>query len=97
MDKEEIKVKLLSETAKVSWQELEKFFAKGVVLQVSNTLDLVEVATQVACDDSQAVTKLMQAEELIELSVKQAKVWSKSDDGLWAVVVSPWVLVQQRN
>ena len=95
MDKEEIKVKLLAETAKVSWQEVEKFFARGVLLKVSSELDLVEVVTQIACDESEAIAKLMQADKLVELSVGQAKVWSKSDSDFWAVVVSPWVIVQQ--
>lgn len=97
MDKEEIKVKLLAETAKVSWKEIEKFFARGVVLEVSSELDLLEVATNMACDDSFEIKKLMQAGKLGELNVAQAKEWSVYDDGLWAVVVSPWIIVQQRG
>lgn len=96
MDKEEIKVKLLAETAQVSWHEIEKFFARGVLLQLSSDCDLVEIATQMACDESESISKLMQEKKIMELSLKQAKSWSEDDDNLWAVVVSPWVIVQQR-
>jgi len=97
MDKEEIKVKLLAETAKVTWQELEKFFARGVLLRVSKEHDLVEVAAQMACDESDAIAALMQTEGLVEVDINQAKIWSKQDADLWTVVVSPWVIVQQRS
>ena len=97
MDKEEIKIKLLAETAKVKWQELEKYFARGVLLQISSDLDLIEVAAQMACDESAAIAELMQAEALVELGDNQAKIWSEIDAELWAVVMSPWVLVQQRK
>ena len=97
MDKEEIKVKLLAETAKIGWQELEKFFARGVLLKVSKEHDLVEVAAQMACDESDAVASLMQTNGLVEVDVDQAKIWSKQNAALWTVVVSPWVIVQQRS
>ena len=96
MDKEDLKVKLLSETAKVSWKELEKFFAKGVLLKVSNELDLVEVAVHAAADDSKAIKRFMKSDQFGQVTTEQAKQWSVNDDSLWAVVVSPWVLVQQR-
>ena len=98
MNKEDIKVKLLAETVKVGWKEIEKFFARGAVLKVSGELDLLEVATNMAYDESVEIEKLMQAGKLGELSVEQAKEWSVlEDDDLWAVVVSPWVMVQQRS
>ena len=97
VNKEEIKIKLLAETAKVNWGELEKFFARGVLMQVSAKCNLVEVAAQMACDESDVIASLIKNEELVGLSVEQAKKWSETDAELWAVVVSPWVIVQQRS
>ena len=96
MNVEEVKVKLLAETAIVDWQELEKFFAKQVLWKVSEELDLVEVATKMACDDGQAISALVQSKKLLEVDMEQAKKWSVTTDDLWAVVVSPWIIAQQR-
>jgi hypothetical protein len=35
---------LLAETAQIGWPELERFFARGILLHVARDLDLVSVA-----------------------------------------------------
>ena len=40
--------KLLGETAAITWQELQPFFARGALLLVDGTQDLIEVAQAVA-------------------------------------------------
>jgi len=87
---------LHAETARISWSGLERHFARGVVIQVAEALDLVEVAVSFANDDKPAVERWLTSGELQRLSVETAKAWSADEHQLWAVVVAPWVLVQAR-
>ena len=47
--------KLLGETASISWKELEPFFAKGALLWVDPSLDLIAAAEAVATDEGEKV------------------------------------------
>jgi hypothetical protein len=75
---------------------LQPFFARGALLQVSGDADLVEVALAVAEDDRSKVATWMNGGQLSKMSVEQAQDWVERDPDLWAVVVAPWVLVQER-
>lgn len=88
--------KLLGETATISWPELEPFFAKGNLLRVDAGLDLVAVAEAVAEDDRQRVTAWLDAGQLERIGAGHAEDWQRRNPYLWAVVVAPWVLVQER-
>ena len=84
-----------AETARVNWQELEVHFARGVVISVASELDLVEVAVGLANDDKAAVERWVTAGQVEHLGVETARDWSDRDPELWAVVVAPWVVVQE--
>ncbi len=86
--------KLLGETAAITWQELQPFFARGALLQVAGEADLVEVA--VAEDDQAKVAAWLTGGQLAKMPAEQAQDWLERDPDLWAVVVAPWVLVQER-
>ena len=88
--------KLLGETAGISWQELQPFFARGAVLRVDGSLDLVEVATAIAQDDGAKVQGWLVAGGVRKLLDSDAEDFASRDPDLWAVVVAPWVLVQER-
>ncbi len=88
---------LHAQTARVAWQELEKHFARGVVIRVDSDLDLVEVATRFANDDKTAVEHWIVAGQVEHLGMQTAKDWAARDPELWAVVVAPWVVVQERK
>lgn len=83
------------ETARISWPELELHFARGVLIRVAAELDLVEVATCFANDDKDPVECWTAAAQLGPLDIPTAKQWSTGTCELWAVVVAPWVLVQE--
>ena len=87
--------KLLGETAAITWQELQPFFARGA-LQVAGEADLVEVAVAVAEDDQAKVAAWLTGGQLAKMPAEQAQDWLERDPDLWAVVVAPWVLVQER-
>lgn len=88
--------KLLGETAAISWQELQPFFARGAVLRAEGSLDLVAVAEALASDDKDRVALWLTSGELRKLAVADAEDYLARDPQLWAVVVAPWVLVQER-
>ncbi|MGI6409428.1 MAG: DUF2288 domain-containing protein [Gammaproteobacteria bacterium] len=88
---------ILGETARISWQELAPWFAKGKLLWVTGKQDLVAVAEAIARDDKQHVTTLLHEGHLQHLSDELAHDYQKRDPELWATVVRPWVLVQERD
>ena len=89
--------KLLGETAKIAWQELQPFFARGQLLWVSAALDLVEVALAVAEDQGGKVAAWLQAGQVAKVDEPRAQDYLERDPELWAVVVAPWVLIQERG
>ena len=88
--------KLLGETAAITWQELQPFFARGALLLVDGTQDLIEVAQAVAQNDQEKVAAWLAAGILSKADDSRAEDLLTRDPELWAVVVAPWVLVQER-
>jgi len=86
--------KINRETARVHWSELERHFAQGAVVWVSETLDLIEVALRIAHDDKASIAGWMSEGKLAKATAVQAATWQAADSPLWASVVSPFVLVQ---
>ena len=60
-------------------------------------LDLVEVAACFANDDKAAVEQWINDGRVQHLSMATAKDWAAREPELWAVVVAPWVVVQERE
>jgi hypothetical protein len=89
--------KLLGETAPISWQELQPFFARGALLMVEGTQDLIAVAQAVAENDRGKVSAWLASGQLKKIDDDSAADLLARDPPLWAVVVAPWVLVQERR
>jgi hypothetical protein len=89
-----LKAEILSETSKIPWSELQRFFAAGKAIYISMDLDLIEVALQISNDNSAMVEKWMNEGKVAPVSDDQARYWFDTDATVWAVVVKPWVLVQ---
>jgi len=89
-----MKAKILSETAKIEWKALQRFYAQGRVIQVINDADLIELATAMANDNTELVTKWKAAGKFNAVSDEQALTWYSEDALVWAVTVAPFVLVQ---
>jgi hypothetical protein len=90
-------LKLFSETAQIEWSELQRFFARGVLLKVARDIDLVSVAEAVASDDTKQVTEWLSSGLLERTTAETAADLAERNPELWAVVVSPWVCVQERG
>ncbi len=93
---DELWTKLNHETARITWQELQPHFARGVAVRVATELDLVQVAVYMARDDRAMIADWMRSGQIAPVSVEEAHVWHAGNAVLWAVVAAPWVLVQDR-
>ena len=90
----EEKAKILAETAKIAWTELERFYAQGKLILVSDTLNLVDVGYSISLDDATKIIAWMEEGLLLKQFDDQAKQWHEQDSQVWSVVIHPWVLVQ---
>jgi len=88
------RAKIMGETAKIEWTQLQTFFAAGHVLFVDGTLDLVEVAFCFSEDDAPTLKPWIDEEKIQAVSDQQALAWVEKDAVVWSCVVRPWVLVQ---
>ena len=93
---ENLRSKLNLETAQMDWVTLAPFFARGQLLRVAPRLSLLDAAVAVAEDNAAEVAKWQAAGEFGAVSDTQALAWQQADARLWAVVVRPFVLVQER-
>jgi hypothetical protein len=89
--------KLNLETGTVAWGELERHFASGRLISVSPRLDLVDVAFEFAKDNKSQLALWLGSNEVFPVTDEQASAWHIEQAMLWAVVVKPWVLVQNRG
>jgi hypothetical protein len=83
------------ETSQIAWKELQRFFAGGSAVFVASDLDLVDVAYQFSIDNKDQVALWMQSNQVALVSDRQAIGWLEADADVWAVVVKPWILVQE--
>jgi len=91
------RAKIMGETAKIEWMQLQTFFAAGHVLFVDKALDLVEVAYCFSEDDAVTLKPWIDAQQIEAVSDQQALDWVKNNAIVWSCVVRPWVLVQQSD
>lgn len=91
---DELNAVLNTETARINWLELQPHFARGQVIHVADSLDLVAVARELV-RDNKARFESWTGEGLVGgVSNEQAQTWYDRKADVWAVVVAPWVLVQ---
>jgi len=89
--------KLLGETAVIEWKALERFWAKGDLIWVDPSLDLIEVAQAMAENRAESVALWRNAGTVGAVSTEQALDLQSRDPEIWAVVVSPFIVIQERQ
>lgn len=87
--------KLAAESGVISWPELQRHFARGVVVVVRESLELLEVAAAMANDDAVTLGGWMQSGAVLRATDEHASHWQSAQPDLRAIVVAPWVLVQE--
>lgn len=89
-----LKQKLNLETAKISWKEIESFFAKGNLLQIETDRDLVEVGELIASNNEKEIEKLILEKKIAFATPDWVKKHCQANTELWTLVVAPYVLCQ---
>lgn len=89
------KQKFNLETAKLDWQEIQTHFARGVVIVVNQELDLIDIAVKLSDDNAKVIEQLINAGDIVRAHDDHARSWVEKEPRFWAVVVSPWVLIQE--
>ncbi len=92
-----LRLKLNQETARMPWEELQRFFAAGLVVLVDDRLDLIDVAVAFTNDDMTTVQSWMTHGHVTKANDAHAAQWVERNAALWAIVVRPWILVQQEK
>lgn len=95
--RDEIKTRLNLETSRIGWRELQTYYARGHVVRVAPELDLLDVAAELTTDNKAQFQQWMSQNQVGDVSPDLARAWYDREAELWAVVVAPWVLVQDRN
>ncbi|MDO6441537.1 MULTISPECIES: DUF2288 domain-containing protein [unclassified Marinobacter] len=94
---DEIKARLNLETSRIRWHELQTYYARGQIVRVSNNLDLLDVASELTADNRVLFEQWLAAGDVGDVSPDLARAWYERNAELWAVVIAPWVLIQDRS
>lgn len=87
--------KLNSETSKIPWSELQTFFAAGQVVYLEKGQDLIAIAAEFSLDNKDLLAPLIEQGKMGVMQEAQSLQWLDENQVVWAVVVAPWVLVQE--
>ncbi|VAX11532.1 hypothetical protein MNBD_GAMMA25-1033 [hydrothermal vent metagenome] len=93
---DELRNKLNLESGHIDWQELQRHFARGVVIAVEAELDLLEVAIKFTLDDKSQIESWINTGTLKRADDSNALHWEQTKTIFWAIVVAPWILVQDK-
>lgn len=93
--RDDLRADMAQQTAKLGWDELQRHFARGVVVCIAPELDLVDVAARFIADDKVFVETCLANGQITRPTTDDATRWNAIDANFWAVVAAPWVLVQE--
>lgn len=95
LDDHELRQKINLETARLGWSELQRHFARGIVVVVGPELDLIEVAAALAEDQAPRFEHWVKLGQLHRACDEDGRRWDTTRTLFWSCVVAPWVLVQE--
>ena len=94
-EEQELIARLNGETAKIDWHDLQTHYAAGNVVGIAPAADLIKVAIEFNRDNAAQIQQWLADGSLFEISDQQAQQWFNDNQQLWALVIPPFVLVQQ--
>jgi len=89
--------KLNLETGLITWSELVRYFARGVVIKVLEGRDLIEVGSVLATDNKEQLEIWLDDKTVARASDDDARDWSAREPEFWCLVAAPWVLIQENS
>ena len=91
----ELITRLNGETAKIEWHQLQKHYASGSVIAISAGFDLINAAIALHQDDTAQIKQWLAQGLVAEVTDAQAQRWYDDNTLVWALVIPPFVLVQE--
>ena len=92
----DIKTALAESLEPANWEFLKPHAQRDALIIVSPSLDLVEVGSAIAQDETDSVQQWIQQEQLQKPSADQLSLWNVQPDKTFnALIVQPYVLVQE--
>ena len=88
---------LLQECAPIAYKEIESFFARGMLVLVSEDTDIIDVALIIQADNTNQLEKLIKQGQVIRVHDDHAIRWNQENTQLMAITAVPWLLVQELN
>jgi hypothetical protein len=86
---------LNAQTGRITWPELARHFARGMVVCVNRELDLIEVAQCLVDDQAKRIAQLHKEGVVHRAQDEDAVRWEAGGTEFWSVVVAPWILIQE--
>ncbi len=85
---------LLDET---DWGCLRAHLARGGLILINESLDLIDIAISITCDSTDIIEKLISDGKIGKPTEDQINLWDDDKLKLFAMlIVSPYVLIQER-
>lgn len=97
VDKEVESAKLNIDTGVMAWEELARHFARGVVVCINAELDLVTVGQAMLNDNATLIEQWREKGQFRRASDDDARRWHRESSEFWALVIAPWVIVQEKD
>ena len=94
MNEQDTLRRLNQETAKIHWQELQRYYAGGNMVEIDIDLDLVKTGAEIVNDNTALIESLIKGKKITPVDDNRATHWHEQNQLLWALVVKPWILVQ---
>lgn len=92
----DIKTALAESLEPANWEFLKPHAQRDALILVSPSLDLVEVGSAIAQDETESVQQWIQQEQLQKPSADQLSLWNVQPNKTFnALIVQPYVLVQE--
>ncbi|MBT8123888.1 MAG: DUF2288 family protein [Gammaproteobacteria bacterium] len=68
-----------------------------MLILVSDTLDLVEVGSEISSDHADQIKQWTEVELLARNFDQRAIAWGKNNTEVWTIVIRPWILIKDRK
>lgn len=89
--------KLDKYVGEVTWEYLEPHFQSGSLIYIDNSLCIKDVGKTLAKDDAEKVKKWLKSGDALKPGQAHAEYWKKSNSTFTALVVSPFVIIQEKG
>lgn len=94
---QEIKNRLNEDLAEINWQDLLPHAKRDVVIVVKKELDILDVGTAIAQDNSIAVSNWIEQQLISKPSSEQLTNWnSEPDKQFLTLIIQPFVVIQEK-